>query len=66
MAFIEGTNRCQSFFADFFSIDSFIPEDNYSRIIDAFVDSLNLKELGFTVFDGSNPRSKTLSYSDFC
>jgi len=64
MAFIQGSNRYQSFLADFYSIDSFISDDNYTRVIDAFVDSLNLKDLGFIVYDGSNPRSKTLS--DFC
>lgn len=58
MAFIEGTERNQSFLADFFSIDSFIAEDNYTRVIDAFVDSLNLKEVGFVTFSGDSPGQK--------
>jgi len=58
MAFIQGTDRNQAFLADFYSIDSFISDDNYSRVIDAFVDSLNLKELGFIVYSGDNPGQK--------
>ena len=58
MAFIEGTNREQSFLSDFYSIDSFVSEDNYSRVIDAFVDSLDLQSLGFIVFSGNNPGQK--------
>lgn len=47
MAFIEGTDRFQSQLLDFFSFDNLIADDNYVRVIDAFVDSLNLKDLGF-------------------
>ena len=30
-------------------IDDMVPEDNTVRLIDQFVDSLNLKEMGFNV-----------------
>lgn len=58
MAFIEGTDRFQSQFLDFFSFDNLISDDNYVRIIDAFVDSLNLSDLGFIVYSGNNPGQK--------
>lgn len=58
MAFIEGTDRFQSQFLDFFSFDNLIADDNYVRIIDAFVDSLNLSDLGFIVYSGNNPGQK--------
>jgi transposase len=44
--FIEGENRFQStLFPE--SLDDYIAEDNSIRIVDAFVDKLKLKELGF-------------------
>jgi transposase len=44
--FIEGENRFQStLFPE--SLEDYIAEDNSIRIVDAFVDQLNLKELGF-------------------
>jgi transposase len=58
MAFIEGTDRFQSQFMDFFTFDNLIADDNYVRVIDAFVDSLDLKELGFITFDGNNRGQK--------
>lgn len=58
MAFIEGTDRFQSQFMDFFSFDNLISDDNYVRIIDAFVDSLNLTDLGFVTYSGNNPGQK--------
>ena len=58
MAFIEGTDRFQSQLLDFFTFDNLIAEDNYVRVIDAFVDSLNLKELGFIVYSGDNRGQK--------
>ena len=58
MAFIEGTDRFQSQFMDFFAFDNLISDDNYVRIIDAFVDSLNLDELGFFSFSGENRGQK--------
>lgn len=58
MAFIEGTDRFQSQLLDFFTFDELISDDNYVRVIDAFVDSLNLEELGFVVFSGNNRGQK--------
>ena len=58
MAFIEGTDRFQSQLLDFFAFDNLISDDNYVRVIDAFVDSLDLKDLGFIVFSGDNRGQK--------
>ena len=58
MAFIEGTDRFQSQLLDFFAFDNLISEDNYVRVIDAFVDSLNLKDLGFVVYSGDSRGQK--------
>jgi transposase len=44
--FIEGENRFQStLFPE--SLEDYIAKDNSIRIVDAFVDKLKLKELGF-------------------
>ncbi len=44
--FIEGENRFQStLFPE--SLEDYIAEDNSIRVIDAFVDKLDLKKLGF-------------------
>jgi transposase len=46
MGFIEGVNRNQLVvFPE--SLDEYIGEDNPVRFIDAFVDSLDLRALGF-------------------
>ena len=58
MAFIEGTDRFQSQLLDFFTFDNLISEDNYVRVIDAFVDSLNLSDLGFITYSGNNRGQK--------
>lgn len=58
MAYIEGTDRFQAQFMDWFSFDNLISDDNYVRIIDAFVDSLNLKDLGFSTFSGESRGQK--------
>ena len=58
MAFIEGTDRFQAQFMDFFSFDALISDDNYVRIIDVFVDSLNLDDLGFVSYSGNNRGQK--------
>ena len=45
--FIEGENRFQStLFPE--SLEDYIADDNPVRVIDAFVDGLDLKQLGFT------------------
>ena len=44
--FIEGENRFQStLFPD--SLEDYIAEDNAIRVVDAFVDKLDLTQLGF-------------------
>ena len=44
--FIEGENRFQStLFPE--SLEDYIADDNPVRVIDAFVDGLDLKQLGF-------------------
>ena len=58
MPHISSFDRNQSFF---FCIDDFIEPDNSVRIIDAFVDSLNLEELGFVTFDSSSPGQQPYS-----
>lgn len=51
--FIQGENRVQStLFPE--RLDEFIPEDSPVRAIDAFVDELDLGELGF---DGVEPET---------
>ena len=58
MAFIEGTDRFQGQFMDFFTFDNLISDDNYVRVIDAFVDSLDLDKLGFVTYSGSSRGQK--------
>ena len=44
--FVEGENRTQStLFPE--GLDEYIAEDNPVRVVDVFVDELDLKELGF-------------------
>lgn len=58
MAFIEGTDRFQNQFMDFFTFDNLISDDNYVRVIDAFVNSLDLDSLGFITYSGTNRGQK--------
>ena len=58
MAFIEGTDRFQGQFMDFFTFDNLISDDNYVRVIDAFVESLDLDKLGFVTYSGSSRGQK--------
>ena len=51
--FIEGENRSQStLFPE--RLDDYIAEDNAVRVIEVFVDELNLNQLGF---DGMQPEA---------
>src|SRR5258708_29619116 len=45
MQFIEGNNRNQTYFA---TLNDQVSPDNQVRLIDAFIDKLNLQKLGFT------------------
>lgn len=58
MPFISGTDRFQIGLSETFSFESFIAEDNPVRVIDAFVDSLDLNTLGFKIYSGSNRGQK--------
>ena len=44
--YVEGLNRDQSFLLPE-SVDDYVGEDNPVRVVDAFVDELDLAELGF-------------------
>ncbi|MEO7306431.1 MAG: transposase, partial [Ferruginibacter sp.] len=46
MTYISGTNRNQTYFA---TLDDQVSADNAVRLIDAFVDKVDLVKLGFTV-----------------
>ena len=50
VGFIEGADRAQSTLLPE-CLDDWIDESNPVRFIDAFVDGLNLKELGFSGVD---------------
>ncbi len=45
MQFIQGNNRNQTYFA---TLDDQVSADNAVRLIDAFIDKLELQKLGFT------------------
>ena len=45
MQFIQGNNRHQTFFS---TLDDQVAADNPVRLIDAFIDKLDLQKLGFT------------------
>ncbi len=45
MQFIQGTNRNQTYFA---TLEEQVSADNAVRLIDAFIDKLDLQKLGFT------------------
>jgi transposase len=44
--FVEGVGRAQSTLLPA-SLDDYVSEDNPVRVVDVFVDSLNLDKLGF-------------------
>ena len=53
MKYITGNNRHQM---QFFSLEEYIHQDNEVRLIDLFVDSLNLQEFGFDLDFSHNGR----------
>jgi transposase len=59
MPFIESENRNQINLLPY-TLDDYVSEDNPVRVIDAYVDSLNLEELGFKIF--SNRRAGQRPY----
>jgi transposase len=45
MQFILGTNRHQTYFS---TLEDLVSSDNAVRLMDAFIDKLDLQQLGFT------------------
>lgn len=63
MAFIVGTDRNQIRMITT-SLNDLIDRDNSVRVIDAYVESLDLQELGFTEYRGSNRGQSPYRRSD--
>ena len=53
MAYIVGTDRYQTRMVTT-SLDDLISKDNSVRVIDSYVESLNLENLGFIEYSGRN------------
>ena len=53
MAYIVGTDRYQTRMITT-SLDDLISKDNSVRVIDSYVESLNLENLGFIEYSGRN------------
>lgn len=63
MAYIEGYDRNQAqIFPEY--LDDYVSEDNPVRVIDAFVDSLDLAELKFTKLDTGGPGAPSYDPAD--
>ena len=71
MAYIVGADRYQTRMVTT-SLDDLISKDNSVRVIDSYVESLNLENLGFIEYSGRNRgqspyrRSDLLKYCIFC
>lgn len=63
MAYIVGVDRNQVRMVTT-SLDDIIDKDNSVRVIDAYVESLDLKDLGFTEYSGSNKGQSPYRRSD--
>ncbi len=63
MAYIIGEDRNQVQFVSV-SLDDLIDQGNPVRVMDAYVDSLDLAELGFTVYDGKHKGQAPYRRSD--
>ena len=63
MAYIVGVDRNQVRMITT-SLDDIIDKDNSVRVIDAYVESLDLKDLGFTEYSGSNKGQSPYRRSD--
>lgn len=61
MAYISGFDRNQSFL---FSLDNLIDENNPVRLIDCFVDFLDLNSLGFIIYSADSPGQRPYKCSD--
>lgn len=63
MAYIVGVDRNQTRLITT-SLDDLIDKDNSVRVIDAYVESLDLQDLGFTEYSGSNRGQSPYRRSD--
>ena len=63
MAYIVGTDRNQTRMITA-SLDDLIDKDNSVRVIDAYVNSLDLMELGFVEYSGNNRGQSPYRRSD--
>lgn len=63
MAYINGDNREQITFIPK-SLDEWIEDDNEVRVIDAYVDMINLDTIGFKVYSGNRPGQKPYHRED--
>lgn len=63
MPFILGEDRLQINILPN-TLNDYVSEDNPVRVIDAYVDSLNLEDLGFQVFDENSPGQKPYRRED--
>ncbi|MEH7502934.1 hypothetical protein V7152_13145 [Neobacillus drentensis] len=63
MAFILGEDRKQINLLPYI-LDDYVSEDNPVRVIDAYVDSLNLEDLGFVIYSGNSAGQKPYSRQD--
>ncbi|WP_277585796.1 transposase [Psychrobacillus antarcticus] len=63
MAFIEGEDRYQINLLPN-TLDDFVSEDNPVRVIDAYIDNLDLEELGFVVYSGNKAGQKPYMRKD--
>lgn len=57
MAYLTGEDRYQSSLIPK-ALDDFIDENNPVRVIDAYINSINLERLGFVEYSSSNPGQK--------
>ena len=57
MPYLTGEDRYQSSFMPK-SLDELIDENNPVRVIDAYVNSINLERLGFVKYSSSKPGQK--------
>lgn len=63
MPFIQGENRNQiSLLPN--TLEDFVDDDNPVRVIDAYVDTLDLKRLGFITYSGHRPGQKPYRRTD--
>ena len=63
MAYIVGTDRYQTRMVTT-SLDDLISKDNSARVIDSYVESLNLENLGFIEYSGRNRGQSPYRRSD--